>query len=129
MIRSNRRMLLKGGVALAALGAMPSALRAQGFKPAVFIHDARFAASRELADGWRDRGVEILDPRKDDLGIAWREHIPELLKRGGGIAGATLWSDRFICETFARQYGLSSIGDGQLLPGAAGGALRHWSIT
>lgn len=129
MIRTNRRALMKGSMALAALGAFPAALRAEGSKPAIFIYDARFAASRELAERWREQGVTVLDPRERDLGLAWRQDIPALLAKGGGIAGATLWSDRFICETFARDFGLAAQPQDAPVPGAGGAALRLWSIA
>ncbi len=129
MISSDRRTLMKGSVALAALGAFPASLRAQGRKPAIFIYDARFAASRELAESWKQQGVAILDPREHDLGNAWRKTIPALLARGGGIAGATMWSDRFICETFAREHGLAAQPQDVPLPGAGGATLRLWEIA
>ena len=126
MIRSDRRTLMKGSMALAALGAMPAALRAQGHRPALFIYDARFPASAQLAEEWAGQGVAILDPREHDLGLAWRGHIPRLLVRGGGLAGATMWSDRFICETFARSHGRSQLLHDAPLPGSD---LRHWAIA
>ena len=129
MIRSDRRTLIKGSMAIAALGAMPAALRAQGVAPAVFVYDRRFAASRQLAQEWAGQGVAILDPREHDLGLAWRGHIPQLLASGGAIAGATLWSDRFICETFARDHGRSQVMHDLHLPDASGGALRQWAIA
>lgn len=129
MIRSDRRTLMKGSMALAALGAFPAALRAEGSRPAIFIYDARFAASRELAEGWREQGVPTIDPRVQDLGVAWRETIPALLAEGGGIAGATMWSDRFICETFARDYGLSLQPHDARLPGTSDASLRAWVIA
>ena len=129
MISSDRRTLMKGSMALAALGAFPAALSAANNKPAIFIYDARFPASRELAESWKQQGVAILDPREHDLGVAWRETIPALLASGGGVAGATMWSDRFICETFAREHGLASRPHDAPLPGAGGAALRLWEIT
>lgn len=128
MIRSSRRYMMKGTIALATLGAMPGSLRAAGRSPALFIFDARFAASRQLALTWQQEGIAILDPRDHDLGVAWREHIPQLLASGGGMEGATLWSDRFVCETFAKEHGLSASRSHGALPGSAGGALRHWRI-
>lgn len=129
MISSDRRTVMKGSMALAALGAFPASLRAQGVKPAIFIYDARFAASRELAESWKQQGVAILDPREHDLGNAWRKTIPALLARGGGIAGATMWSDRFICETFAREHGLVAQLQDAPLPGPGGATLRLWEIA
>ncbi len=129
MIRSDRRTLMKGSMALAALGAFPAALRAESIGPAIFIYDARFTASRKMAEGWEKQGVTILDPREQDLGVAWRETIPALLAKGGGIAGATMWSDRFICETFARDHGLSLLPHDAPLPGTGDASLRAWVIA
>lgn len=128
MIPSSRRNLMKGTIALAALCAMPGSLRAAGRAPAVFIFDARFTASRHLALAWQQEGIAILDPRDHDLGLAWREHIPRLLARGGGMEGATLWSDRFVCETFAKEHGLSASRSHGQLPEPSGGALLHWRL-
>ncbi|WP_137679790.1 hypothetical protein [Aurantiacibacter suaedae] len=129
MIRSDRRTLIKGSMAMAALGAMPTALRARGLKPALFIYDARFAASRELAREWAGQGVATLDPREHDLGLAWRGPIPQLLANGGALAGATLWSDRFICESFARDHGRRQLLHDTPLPDTGGAALRHWAVA
>tara|TARA_A100001391_G_scaffold130111_6_gene89448 strand:- start:2711 stop:3100 length:390 start_codon:yes stop_codon:yes gene_type:complete len=129
MIRSDRRTLIKGSMAMAALGAMPAALRAQGIRPALFIYDARFATSIQLAEEWQGQGVAVLDPREHDLGLAWHGHIPHLLAQGGALAGATLWSDRFICETFAKDHGRSQVLHDRQLPGVNDGALRHWAIA
>ena len=130
MITPSRRTIIKGSLALGAAAVMPAALRAAtGNSPALFIYDVRFAASRDLANEWQARGVTILDPRDHDLGLAWREHIPRLLSANGRIEGATLWSDRFVCETFARDYGLQPEGDTIALTGVAGGSLRHWSLA
>ena len=129
MIRSNRRTLIKGSMAMVALGAVPAALRAQGIRPALFIYDARFATSAHLAQEWEGQGVAVLDPREHDLGLAWRGHIPQMLAQGGTLAGATLWSDRFICETFARNHGRSQLLHDAQLPGMNDGALRHWAIA
>ena len=130
MIRSNRRTVLKGTLAigsLAALGTIPFA--AARAAPAIFIFDDRFPASRLLAQGWQALGVPILDPRDHDLGIAWRGHIPSLLEAGGTLEGATLWSDRWVCETFARAHGLALMVDQAALPGPAGGGLSRWRLA
>ena len=129
MITSSRRNVMKGAIALSALGVMPATLHARGPAPAVFIYDARFDAARELALAWQRRGVAILDPREHDLGLAWREHIPQLLAKGGGIEGATLWSDRFVCEAFGKEHGLAAQPGEARLPGDATGSLRHWIVA
>ena len=128
MISATRRTVMMGTLGVAAIGAMPVALRARDL-PAIFIYDQRFTASLELADRWRAMGVPVLDPRDHDLGLAWRGHIPDLLRRGSRIEGATLWSDRFVCESFGRTHGLSAMATDFALPGERGGALRQWVIA
>ena len=55
----------------------------------------------------RDPGHIVIDPREEDLGLAWRKRIPVLLERyEGRLEGVTQWSDWVICQTFARQHGL-----------------------
>ena len=127
MIRSDRRSVLKGAAALAAVGVMPVGPRPGAL--AIFIYDGRFAASRELAQAWLVRGVPVLDPREHDLGLAWRNHIPGLLREGCRIEGATLWSDRFICESFGKAHGLAPSTHDLALPGPAGLALRQWTLA
>lgn len=127
MISSDRRTVLKGTMALAALGAVPFALRREA--PAIFIYDARFGVSRQLAEQWAARGVPLLDPRAYDLGLAWRDHIPRLLASNPRIEGATLWSDRWVCETFGRSHGLGAQVADLALPGSPEGALRQWSVA
>ncbi len=134
MMKSSRRTVIKGsltfGAAVALPTALPAALRAATpTAPAVFVYDARFAASRQLAALWQARGVAVLDPRDHDLGLAWRDQIPALLATNPQIEGATLWSDRFVCETFARDFGLSPEGADSALEGVAGGSLRHWKLA
>lgn len=130
MMTSSRRTMIKGSLALGAAIAMPAALRAAaGSVPALFVYDARFPASLDLASDWQARGVSVLDPRDHDLGLAWREHIPRLLSGNARIEGATLWSDRFVCETFAKEHGLHPSGKERVLEGVAGGSLRHWSLV
>ena len=129
MIRSNRRTVLKGTVALgglAALGLVPFALGRKA--PAIFIYDARFPAARALAEGWQLLGVPVLDPRDHDLGLAWRKGIPALLSPGATIEGATLWTDRWVCETLARAHGLAPAKQDLDMAGA-GGALRQWALA
>ena len=129
MIASSRRTLLKGSLAAGAAIAFPAALKAaRGNAPGLFVYDARFAASRLMAAEWEARGVPVLDPRSHDLGVAWRQHIPRLLAANGRIEGATLWSDHFVCETFAKDHGLRRSGEGRPLQAEAG-ALRHWVLA
>ena len=128
-MRSDRRSILKGSLTLAALTAAPAALHARASGPALVVYDMRFESSRKLAAHWRVRGVPALDPREHDLGIAWRDRIPSLLAGGGGIEGATLWSDQFICERFAADYGLRPIAADRALSVDAGGSLRRWRLA
>jgi len=128
MIRADRRSVLKSSFALAALSVMPGALQARETAPALMVYDARFAVSRELAAHWLARGVPVLDPRDHDLGIAWRDYIPGLLAKGGGIEGTTLWSDQFICEAHGSDHGLRLLRSGNAVPEAAAGALRTWRL-
>lgn len=126
-----RRTLIARGAAataVAGFGALPARLSAaapQG-TPALFVFDARFARSAALADSHRATGAALLDPREADLGIAWREQIPALLQQGQRIEGLTMWSDKMICEIFARDAGASftaleiSAGD------RADTQLQHW---
>jgi hypothetical protein len=120
---------MKATMALAALGAFPCGLRARDRAPALFVYDGRFPFSRQFAEQWQMAGVAILDPREHDLGLAWREHIPGLLEGGGRIEGATLWSDRFICETFARERGMTVSPVDVKPSGMPGDELRHWAIV
>lgn len=128
MIAISRRTTLKGTLALAATGFAPSVLHAREARPALFLFDARFAASRQLAGEWQALGVPVLDPRDHDLGLAWRDHIPQALSANPRIEGATLWSDRFICETFGRDHALAMTVTGSPLPGTEP-ALRHWLLA
>lgn len=130
MIRSDRRSILKGSLTLAALTAAPAALHARPAAPALVVYDMRFENSRRLAAHWRMQGVPAIDPRENDLGIAWRDRIPRLIAGGGGIEGATLWSDQFICERFGADFGLRPVSaEQQGLPLDAGGSLRRWRLA
>ncbi len=126
-----RRTLIRRGAAattVAGFVGLPSSLSAATppGSPALFVFDARFARSAALADSHRSAGATLLDPRIADLGIAWREQIPALLQQGQRIEGLTMWSDKMICEIFARDAGASftaleiSAGD------SAGTRLQHW---
>ncbi|MEL1249101.1 hypothetical protein [Aurantiacibacter gilvus] len=128
MIAITRRTTLKGTLALAATSLAPSVLHAREARPGLFLFDARFAASRQLAEQWRAQGVPVLDSREHDLGLAWRERIPQALAANPRIEGVTLWSDRFICETFGRDHSLAMTVADSALPGADP-ALRQWVLA
>ncbi len=106
MMDLDRRSMIGASLVAGMAALVPVSLSAATSAPSLFIFDARFPASARRAEGWRGRGIPVLDPRIDDLGIAWRERIPGLLRRHGRIEGTTLWSDRFICESFGRDFGL-----------------------
>ena len=117
-------------LAVASSAIIPTTLHAAepGARAALFVFDARFARSAMLADSRLAAGAILLDPRETDLGVAWRETIPSLLKQGRTIEGLTLWSDRMICEIFARDAGATftslevSAGD------KAATKLQHWQL-
>lgn len=107
MMDIDRRTLLGSSLAAGLCAALPATALAQAPLPRLFIFDARFAASALAAGQLASRGVTTLDPREHDLGAAWRTTIPALLERErGAIAGMTLWSDQFICQAFARDWGM-----------------------
>ncbi len=129
-----RRTLIARGAAataVAVFGALPATLSAAAPNgiPALFVFDARLSRSIALAHSHRTSGAILLDPRATDLGIAWREQIPALLQQGQRIEGLTMWSDKMICEIFARDAGASftameiSAGD------RAGTRLQHWWLA
>lgn len=128
----DRRTMLAGTAAAGLVAAAPALAAAPAAAgPMLFIYDERFAASRLEAEKVRARGGIALDPRQRDLGLAWREDIPRLLARAGGtIGGMTLWSDRFICETFARDHGLA-LAMARPVEEARGGApgLGEWVLA
>lgn len=108
MIDVDRRTMLGGTAAAMLLAAKPAFAMAGEKLPALFIYDQRVPASRLAAEQLAARNVPVLDPRERDLGLAWREEIPRIVVRGGvSIAGITMWSDQFICESFGRDHGLT----------------------
>ena len=129
---TRRIMIGQSAAALAVAGSaiVPGALHAAtpGAPAELFVFDARFARSAMLAGSHRAAGAILLDPRETDLGVAWRETIPSLLSQGRTIEGLTLWSDRMICEIFARDAGATftsleiSAGDN------AATKLHHWRL-
>lgn len=102
----DRRGLLKGAVAGAALVGMPATLHAMSSSTSLFIYDGRFADARATAAAWEAKGVKTLDGQANDLGHAWRGEIADHLRAGGRIEGMTMWVDSFICETFGRDHGM-----------------------
>jgi hypothetical protein len=106
MMQIDRRSMIKGSLAAGGAALVPASLAAAVNAPALFVYDERFAPSRALAAYWSERGVAVLDPRMEDLGVAWRGRIPALISANRRVEGLTLWSDRFICETFGMDHGL-----------------------
>lgn len=122
MIFIDRRGLIKGAIAGAALVGMPASLQAMTSRTRLFVFDGRFAQASAAAMEWQAKGIETLDREKIDLGHAWRDVIMERIGPGGGIAGLTLWVDSFICETFGRDHGMSM----QRESASPGKELRAW---
>jgi hypothetical protein len=135
MTAITRRVMLRHSAATAALAVaggslMPAPLSASrsAAPAALFVFDARFARSAMLADSHREAGAILLDPRDADLGIAWRSLIPPLLQEGRRIAGLTLWSDRMICEIFARD-AKATFSSQEISAGdRADTRLHHWEL-
>jgi hypothetical protein len=105
MIELDRRRAMMGGVAVAAGVLLPALALAAEPRVVVFIVDRRLEESRAAAARWQRQGAFLLDPRETDLGRAWRGIIPDRIGNGL-IAGLTLWSDYFICASFAREAGV-----------------------
>lgn len=128
----DRRSVIKAG-ALAGLAiAQPALALGRGTGPVLFVCDMRFAPSSDAARLWRAHGVALIDSRTDDLGVAWRERIPQLLRANpGSIEGVTLWSDKFICESFGRERGLGIAFEAQVPQPSAPRAtpLLHWRLA
>ena len=104
----DRRTVIRGALATGAVLSVPAVARTAIPRPSVFVVDTRFPSSAAAALDWSRLGVAVIEARRDDLGLAWRKRIPDLLARnGGGIAGMTLWSDLLICQMLAREHGLA----------------------
>ncbi|HSG33100.1 MAG TPA: hypothetical protein VLA37_01090 [Sphingomonadaceae bacterium] len=102
----DRRSMIKGSIAAGGAVLVPASLAAAESVPALFVYDERFSPSRARAAYWSERGVAVIDSRREDLGVAWRGRIPALISENRRVEGLTLWSDRFICETFGDEHGL-----------------------
>jgi hypothetical protein len=125
-----RRTMMMHSAAGAGGLLVPAALRAAPLQvpPALFVFDTRFARSAMLAQRYRAAGASLLDPRENDLGVAWRGLIPSLLQRGQRIEGLTLWSDRMITEIFAREAGAAFSAQQISAGDAAATSLQHWHL-
>ena len=130
MTGCDRRTVIGAAMVTGAVLAVPRALWAAEPRPGLFVVDRRFAASDAAALDRASLGVIVIDPREEDLGMTWRQRIPRLLERNGAVVeGVTLWSDLFICQTFARPHGLTLIRPPQpVLSGLAAG-LQHWKLA
>jgi hypothetical protein len=120
----DRRGLLKGAVAGAALIGVPASLKAMSSTTSLFIYDGRFEEAKLAAKQWQAKGVETLDGQANDLGHAWRGMIADRLSNGGTIEGMTMWVDSFICETFGRDLGMKIA----RAPIDAGQQLHQWVL-
>jgi len=126
----DRRSVIKAGALAGLAVAQPALAIGQQGRPALFLWDARFAPSADVARLLRDRGTALIDAREHDLGIAWRGRIPELLSANpGGIEGLTLWSDKFICESFGRDHGLGVAFEKPVLQAPGATPLLHWRLA
>lgn len=107
MIDVSRRTILKGGAGALALTAItPGMALAAAGSMQLFVFDARVPLSQTAAHDMAESGVNLLDPRASDLGMAWRGQIPAALAGGGTVAGLTMWSDCLISQIFAREQAL-----------------------
>lgn len=123
----SRRGLMKGGAgALAVAAVAPGPLHAaSGGETALFVFDARLTLSHTAAQDMAAAGTALLDPRENDLGVAWRSRIPAALAAGGSVAGLTLWSDCLISQIFARENGVA-FSTVEVAQDHAGLPLYHW---
>ena len=130
MTGMDRRSLIKGVVTTSAVLAIHPLAWAAEQRPGVFVADARFAASAAAALERRKLGVTVIDPREEDLGIAWRRRIPELLEQNGlPMEGVTLWSDLMISQTFARRHGLRLVQSSREMVSDPAAGLHHWKLA
>lgn len=131
-MKIDRRTMLAGTAAAAGIVvANPSFAQMLRNRTSLFIYDARFDVSRQAAKQMAAQNIPFLDPRDRDLGVAWREDIPAMLADPNAIiAGMTLWSDQFVCESFGRDHGLSlSIGDTPSGPSGRDIGLQAWVLS
>ena len=130
MAHCERRSILKAGAVTAAMLWLPGDLRAASWRPGVFVVDRRFRVSQAIARDRSRRGAMIVDPRAEDLGISWRDRIPEWLDRNEAIVeGVTLWSDLIICEVFGRTLGLRLAGPPQPPTASTDRGLHRWLLA
>lgn len=126
----DRRTVVKGALAAGAVLSAPSIAATPLPPPGVFVADTRFLPSALAALDWKKLGVAVIDARMDNLGIAWRKRIPDLLVRnGGGIAGMTLWSDLLICQMFARGHGLVLANLPRSVAPDVDAGLHYWTLS
>jgi hypothetical protein len=126
----DRRTVIATAAMTGAALTVPGALWAGKPRAGVFVVDRRFAASEAVALDRVGLGAIVIDPREEDLGIAWRQRIPQWLERNGRVMeGVTLWSDLFICQTFARSHGLVVVRSPQPVPSALADELQHWMLA
>jgi hypothetical protein len=130
MAELDRRTVIRGALACGVVLSVSSVAGAAVPRPSVFVVDTRFPPSAAAALDWTKLGVAVIEARREDLGIAWRKRIPDLLARnGGGIAGMTLWSDLLICQMFARGHGLVLDGPPRAVAPAVDAGLHYWMLS
>ena len=126
----DRRTVVKAGIVAGAALCVPAGLLARSRAAGVFIVDRRFAPSAATAMDGHRQGAMVIDPREEDLGLAWRTRIPAWLTRNSGVVeGVTLWSDFVISETFGRDLGLALVGGTQSVSFAQADGLSHWRLA
>lgn len=129
MAQVDRRTMMQSALAVGALLHLPSVAQAATTRPSVVLVDERFLQSAAFARHWKTLGAAVIDARREDLGRAWRQRIPDLLTQSGAsIAGVTLWSDLLICEMCARGHGPALATPTRALAPAAEPGLYHWVL-
>ena len=130
MIAFDRRSVITAAVATGTALCVPGTLRAAARSPGVFVVDRRFAASAAAASDRAAVGAMVIDPRREDLGIAWRKRIPQWLDHNGGvIEGVTLWTDLVICQAFARDFRLALVLPPEPVQPVLAPGLQRWMLA
>ena len=126
----DRRSVIKAAVATGTTLCIPGHLRAAARSPGVFVVDRRFAASAAAASDRAAWGALVIDPRREDLGIAWRQRIPQWLEHhDGAIEGVTLWTDLVICQAFARDHRLAFVRPPEPVQPVRAPGLQRWMLA
>jgi hypothetical protein len=108
---TNRRDILRGGVALPALSWAIDAFGAPDGNAAMlslerFVFDVRFAEAGAVSEAVGARGVELA-PVADDLMTLWYDDLDLAWRKAPmALAGITLAETLFVLETFALDRGM-----------------------